>query len=149
MHHVAQVTCNGQDYTDSGITFLYQADASVRNVSLSGGLDPGGFALFVTGDHFVNSTALACRVGGSNAPATFLSSSLALCFVPRAAFGTALTLPAEEGNVAVGTTTRGLGPQKGEASCPAAWLGPEHGEGKFLYVEVGFVVVAGAVSKNV
>ncbi|CAM9397259.1 unnamed protein product, partial [Laminaria digitata] len=88
-----QVTCNDQDYTDSGITFLYQADASVDNISLKSGLDPGGFGLFVTGENFVNSTSLACRVGGSNTEATFLLPSLVLCFVPRSALATTINIP--------------------------------------------------------
>lgn len=131
-----QVTCNGQDYTNRGIAFLYQADASVRNISLAAGLGPGGLGLFVTGQNFVNSTALACRIGGSKTSATFLSSNLALCFVPPLAFGTALTSPVELNGRAVQIGTKGLGPRKGEAFSPAAWLGPEGGEGKTLYVEV-------------
>lgn len=128
-----QVTCNGQDYTDSGITFLYQADASVRNISLVAGLDPSGSSLFITGEHFVNSTALSCRVGGSNTRATFLSSTLVLCFVPRSVTAMTLDFPAEAGT---NDETRGLGPRKGDNFSPGAWLGPEDGEGMAFYVEV-------------
>lgn len=130
----AQVTCNGQDYTDSGITFLYQADATVNSISLSSGLDPGGFGLFITGEHFVNSSTLSCRTGGSNTAATFLSSNLVLCFVPRATAATALASTAQ--GVSSGDATRGLGPREGDNSSPGAWLGPEDQEGKTLFVEV-------------
>ncbi|CAN0014344.1 unnamed protein product, partial [Hapterophycus canaliculatus] len=112
-----EVTCNGQDYTNSGTAFLYQADASVYNVSLAVGLDPGGFGLFITGEGFVNSTSLTCRIGGSNTPATFLSSGVVVCF--------------GEG------TPRGFGPRKGDdGSSPSAWLGPLDGYGNEFYVEV-------------
>ncbi|CAM9134493.1 unnamed protein product, partial [Chrysoparadoxa australica] len=68
-----EVTNNGQDFTDSGITYLYQADAEVTEVHRNGD------SLFVQGDHFVNSTALGCRVGTRAAEATFLSRQLLLC----------------------------------------------------------------------
>lgn len=137
------MTCNGQDYTDSGTTFLYQADASVSNVSLSAGLDPGGFGLFVAGEGFVNSTSLSCRIGGSNTPATFLSSDVVLCFVPRSASASIRGSSAEaavaetdrEGNGV--EDNRGFGPREGgDGSSPAVWLGPLDGDGKALYVEV-------------
>lgn len=130
-----QVTCNGQDYTDSGVTFLYQADASVFNISLVSGLDPGGLGLFIAGEHFVNSTALSCRIGGSNTPATFLSSSLVLCFVPRATSAAMLNCPAD--GAESGDDTRGLGPREGDNFSPGAWLGPHDGGGNTFYVEVG------------
>lgn len=129
------MTCNGQDYTNRGITYLYQADASVQNISLAGGLDPAELGLFVTGENFVNSTHLACRVGGSTSSGTFLSSRLALCFVPRATFGVVLSPPADRGR-STGNETRALRPREGESFSPSARLGPEDGHGKTLYVEV-------------
>lgn len=138
------MTCNGQDYTDSGTTFLYQADESVHNVSLSAGLDLGGFGLFVSGEGFVNSTTLSCRIGGSNTPATFLSSDVVLCFVPSAASASIRGFSAQEA-AAVETESegssvednRGFGPQEGDdGSSPSVWLGPLDGDGKTFYVEV-------------
>lgn len=147
-----QVTCNGQDYTDSGTTFLYQADTSVHNISLAAGLDPGGSALFITGENFVNSTSLSCRIGGSNNPATFLSASTVLCFVPRAASasirGSSAELAAavfetvdagevEERSGYNRETNRGFGPREGDdGSSPDSWLGPLDGDGDSFYVEV-------------
>ncbi|CAM9707700.1 unnamed protein product, partial [Discosporangium mesarthrocarpum] len=74
-----EVTCNGQDYTNSGVSFLYQADTFTEKVGLAETLDRGNVSLFISGGHFVNSSTLACRVGASNIAATFLSPSLALC----------------------------------------------------------------------
>lgn len=138
------MTCNGQDYTDSETTFLYQADASVHNVSLSAGLDPGGFGLFITGEGFVNSTSLSCRVGGSNTPATFLSSTVVLCFVPRPAAVSIRGSSAEkataaesEGEESGEGVVRGFGPREGDdGSSPDVWLGPLDGDGKTFFVEV-------------
>lgn len=134
------MTCNGQDYTDSGTTFLYQADASVHNISLSAGLDPGGFGIFVSGEGFVNSTSLSCRIGGSNTPATFLTSSVVLCFVPRAASVSIRGSSVEEVTAAErsgGEAIRGFGPRQGDdGSSPGVWLGPLDGDGKIFYVEV-------------
>lgn len=136
-----QVTCNGQDYTNSGTAFLYQADASVHNVSLAAGLDPGGSGLFVTGEGFVNSTSLACRIGGSNAPATFLSSSIVVCFVPRAASasirGSSDMAAVFDGEGAGGGASSSFGPRRGDdGSSPGVWLGPLDGDGNEFYVEV-------------
>lgn len=133
-----QVTCNGQDYTDSGVAFVYQADNSVQNLSLASGLNPAGFGLFITGRNFVNSTGLTCRVGASEQRATFLSSSLALCFVPVAAFSSTPVL-LEEARSRVEDTEdrrRGLGPQEEDSSSAKPWLQPEDEEGKVLLVEV-------------
>lgn len=143
-----QVTCNGQDYTDSGTTFLYQADASVHNISLAAGLDPGGSALFITGENFVNSTSLSCRIGGSNTPGTFLSVSIVLCFVPRAASASIRGSSAESAAAVFETAdagkveensgyNRGFGPREGDdGSSPDSWLGPLDGDGDSFYVEV-------------
>ena len=58
-----EISNNAQDYTDSGITYLYQADAHVTAVQPSSALDVGGTPVFVQGENFVNSTWLRCRIG--------------------------------------------------------------------------------------
>ena len=77
-----EVTNNGQDFTDSGIVFLYQRDAEVTGVTPNVGQDTGATSLFVSGTHFVNTTSLRCRIGPNVAPATFITSELVLCFAP-------------------------------------------------------------------
>lgn len=77
-----EVTNNGQDWTDSGITFLYQADSAVITVSPTVGTDVSGTPLFVVGQNFVNSTALRCRIGPDVVEGTFLRRELVLCFAP-------------------------------------------------------------------
>ena len=77
-----EVSANAQDFTDSGVTFLYQSDASVRGVHPNAGLQASGAPLFVSGSHFVNSTTLRCRVGPHVAEAVYLTSEAVLCFAP-------------------------------------------------------------------
>lgn len=77
-----EVSNNAQDFSDSGITFLYMADAEVTAVQPSSGLDLGDTGLFVMGHNFVNSTSLRCRIGSYIVPATFITRSLVLCMTP-------------------------------------------------------------------
>jgi hypothetical protein len=74
-----EVTNNGQDYSDSGMAYLYQADAEVHTITPREGRDSATTPLFITGKHFVNSSKLRCRVGERVVPATFLTSELVLC----------------------------------------------------------------------
>lgn len=80
-----EVSNNAQDYTDSGITFLYQADAVVTAVNPSHGVDIGNTGLFVLGENFVNSTTLRCRIGPYVVSGTFVTRSLVLCMTPAQA----------------------------------------------------------------
>jgi hypothetical protein len=80
-----EVSNNNQDFTDSGITFLYQADATVTAITPTSGFINAATPLVVLGRHFVNSTLLRCRVGPYVSAATFLSPELVLCFAPQLA----------------------------------------------------------------
>ncbi|GMH75263.1 hypothetical protein TL16_g06701 [Triparma laevis f. inornata] len=80
-----EVTNNAQDYSDSGITFLYQDDTLVTNLSGSGPYN-GGTPLFVSGKNFVNSTSLVCRIGHSVVDAVFITRDGLLCFTPPQPF---------------------------------------------------------------
>jgi hypothetical protein len=77
-----EVSANGQDFTDSGTTFLYQADARVLKIQPRTGHGTGLTPLFLQGEYFVNSTFLACRFGSLRARARFISPNLILCFTP-------------------------------------------------------------------
>ena len=71
-----------EDFTDEGVVYLYQQDAAVTSVSPPVGRDTSKTPLFVSGDHFVNSSQLECRVGPQRVKATYISSKLVLCFAP-------------------------------------------------------------------
>jgi hypothetical protein len=78
-----EVSNNNQDFTNSGINFLYQADAFVESVLPNVGQVNTRTAIVVKGDNFVNSTLLRCRIGEYVSTPTFLSRDLVLCFTPR------------------------------------------------------------------
>eukprot|EP00949_MAST-11_sp_MAST-11-sp1_P005202 g5202.t1 len=79
-----EISINAQDFTDSGIRFLYQADARVLslNPTPAEGFDTGTTPLFVQGEYFVNSTHLKCRIGDLTVKATFVTSRLVFCSTP-------------------------------------------------------------------
>lgn len=75
-----ELTNNGQDYTDSGLMFLYQDDIKVLATSHSRGQSNGGTPIFISGSNFVNSTTLSCRFGKQATKAHFLTRESILCF---------------------------------------------------------------------
>ena len=82
---MVEISNNQQDFTDSGITYLYQADASVGGVIPSNGFTNEQTPIAIVGTHFVNSTLLRVRIGPYVIIPTFLSTELLLCFAPRIA----------------------------------------------------------------
>ena len=76
------VTNNGQDFTDNGVSFLYQYDVEIKRVQNSVGPRTGGTPIFVTGLGFVNSTSISCRLGQQIVKAFFLTQESILCFSP-------------------------------------------------------------------
>ena len=77
-----EVSNNNQDYTDSGIGYLYQKDAYVTTIAPDTGLENEVNTILIRGENFVNSTLLRCRVGNVVSKGTFLSPILMLCFSP-------------------------------------------------------------------
>ena len=79
-----EMSNNGQDFTFSGIRFLYQQDAVITAIAPkpARGWDTGYTPLFITGIYFVNSTALRCRIGDRTLRATFVTSRLIYCSTP-------------------------------------------------------------------
>ena len=82
---MVEISNNQQDFTNSGITYLYQADASVGGVIPSNGFTNEQTPIAIVGTHFVNSTLLRVRIGPYVMIPTFLSTELLLCFAPRIA----------------------------------------------------------------
>lgn len=80
-----EVSSNGQDFTGSGINYLYQADSHVISVNPEKTLDLGNSPVFVHGTNFVNSTTLTCRIGGYIMKATYISRELLICMTPALA----------------------------------------------------------------
>ena len=79
-----EISNNGQDFTNSGIRYLYQQDAVITAIAPdpARGWDTGYTSLYITGQYFVNSTALRCRIGDRTTRATFVTSRLIFCSTP-------------------------------------------------------------------
>jgi hypothetical protein len=77
------VSNNAQDYTVSGLKYLYYADSVVTGVYPREVRNTGTVPIFVTGYNFMNTTLLRCRIGAHVVPATFITPSLLLCFTPQ------------------------------------------------------------------
>jgi hypothetical protein len=78
-----EISNNNQDFTDSGISFLYQADAFVKSIFPNSGQVNVQTGIIVQGINFVNSSTLRCRIGEYVSNPVFLSAEVVLCFTPR------------------------------------------------------------------
>ncbi len=126
-----EVTANGRDFTNSGITYLYQAPAHVVSVS-------GMFPIFVRGSGFVNSTSARCKTGSIHSNATFLSPEFYVCN---------LGLPLGHSNTTIEVSLNGGsdftedGVQFQPPSPPASgYFWPEDSHGPLVYPPGAFCV---------
>ncbi|DAZ97950.1 TPA: hypothetical protein N0F65_006375 [Lagenidium giganteum] len=74
-----EVSNNRQDFTLTGVNFLYYDDAQLLSVYPTRVYDIPDIPLFLVGRNFINSTYLACRVGLRVFNATFVTPNMALC----------------------------------------------------------------------
>ncbi|RHY68113.1 hypothetical protein DYB30_002543, partial [Aphanomyces astaci] len=74
-----EISNNHQDFTFTGINYLYYQDATVSAIKPTQLYAAANVGLFVQGLNFINSTLLACRVGVSTVPGVFVTSWLVLC----------------------------------------------------------------------
>lgn len=79
-----EVSNNQQEFSLSGVNFLYYADEQLDAIHPTAAYDSGELFLFALGRSFINSTALACRVGNHVVRAVFVSPQLVLCPVSGA-----------------------------------------------------------------
>lgn len=78
-----EVSNNRQDFTLSGVNFLYYQDATLSAIYPSSAYDIPELAVFAKGANFINSTSLTCRMGLQTFQATFVTSQLLLCIVKQ------------------------------------------------------------------
>ena len=87
------LSMNGQQYAASGVSYTYQAAASVSYVSPATVLSEGGTPVTVHGDGFSSSSealgVLTCRIGGAVRRAVWASASAIVCNTTRTAAGEA------------------------------------------------------------
>lgn len=78
------VSTNGQQFTDTGLTYTYQPEAAVSSISPSSGSVHGAVYITVSGVGFVNTTDIACLVGDRLGEAAYVDPTTVRCQVPRA-----------------------------------------------------------------
>lgn len=76
-----EVSNNRQDFSLSGVSFLYYQDVTLTAIYPQHAYDVPELAVFAHGSNFINSTALTCRMGLQTFRATFVTSQLLLCIV--------------------------------------------------------------------
>ena len=106
-----EVTSNGADFTQSGLQFLYDRDASVQKLYPNRGLHTGQVPVFVRGSNFVNSTSLKCSFGDLKVRALFLKPTLVMCMAPSRVAGSVRVtgpVPVEVANNGADFTTSGV-----------------------------------------
>ena len=79
------ISTNGQQFTDTGLAYIYQPEAAVLSISPRGGSVHGGTYITVRGAGFLNTTDIACRVGDRLGEAAYVDPTMVRCNVPRAA----------------------------------------------------------------
>ena len=78
-----EVSNNGIDWSESGIDFTFQADASVSSLYPTHGPERGMTLVTVYGNHFVNSHSLGCRFETIRTKMhQYVSSTEVVCFAP-------------------------------------------------------------------
>lgn len=93
---ILRLSVNGQQFIETGLTFQYLIESTVRAITPSSGPQQGGTVVEVDGTGFVNSTGLSCRLAGRRLPATFVDSGRVRCTTPTSV--TSLAMPLEVSN---------------------------------------------------
>ena len=90
---VVLLSMNGQQYSESGVSYTYQAGATVSYISPTVVLSEGGTPLTVHGSGFSSASeslgVLTCRIGSVVRRAVWASGSAIVCNTTRAAAGEA------------------------------------------------------------
>ncbi|GMF36546.1 unnamed protein product [Phytophthora fragariaefolia] len=77
-----EVSNNQQDFSLSGVNFLYYEDETVEAIAPTQAFDSAEpLMIFAYGSNFINTTSLSCRLGLQVFSATFVTSKLLLCEV--------------------------------------------------------------------
>ena len=77
-----KVSMNAQDFAPNSLNYIYQDDIVISGLSKTVGTFGGYTPIFIKGSGFVNTTALSCRFGEQQVPASFLTRNLIFCFTP-------------------------------------------------------------------
>lgn len=78
------ISTNGQQFTDTGLTYTYQPEAAVSSISPRSGSVHGGTYITVSGAGFLKTADMACLVGDRLGEAAYIDPTMVRCSVPRA-----------------------------------------------------------------
>lgn len=78
-----RLSTNGQQFVETGLTFEYLMESTVRAITPASGPLHGGTLVEVLGTGFVNSTALSCRLASRHLPAIFIDNGRLHCTTPH------------------------------------------------------------------
>lgn len=102
-----RLSMNGQQFVETGQSFEYLVESTIRAITPSSGPWHGGTVVEVTGTGFVNSTGLSCLLANRRLPATFVDIGRLRCTTPAiAATSPLLSLPLEVTNNGMDFTKR-------------------------------------------
>lgn len=87
-----RLSMNMQQFVETGLSFVYLVQSTVRTITPSSGPRHGGTLVEVAGTAFINSTAMSCRLGGRNLPAVFVDSEHVRCTTPPSVSNSPLSL---------------------------------------------------------
>ena len=82
-----QVSMNGVDMMASSMEYMYTASAIISAVFPSMGPSSGGTELAVSGENFLHTAELTCRIGFVEVAASFVSSREVRCITPTMTVG--------------------------------------------------------------
>ena len=67
---------------EQSLEFLYTADVSVSKVYPPSGYTSGGYAVFIFGSNFLNTTSLGCSFADMKSRGIYLSNTSMICLAP-------------------------------------------------------------------
>lgn len=104
-----RLSMNGQQFVETGLSFEYLVESTVRAITPSSGPWHGGTVVEVIGAGFVNSTGLSCLLANRRLPATFVDGGRLRCTTPAMAESSPLlSLPVEVSNNGIDFTSRSM-----------------------------------------
>ena len=102
-----RLSMNGQQFVETGLSFEYLVESTVRAITPSSGPWHGGTVVEVAGTGFVNSTGLSCLLANRRLPATFVDTDRLRCTTPAMVESSPLlSLPLEVSNNGIDFTNR-------------------------------------------
>jgi hypothetical protein len=82
-----QIATNGQDFTHARLSYNYNADEVVQSLEPLEGPASGYTLITITGQNFVQNSALCCKFGSVQVTASWVSSNAITCLSPSHAVG--------------------------------------------------------------